>query len=109
MAGRLGLELARGGALVVSGLAQGVDAASLKGALQGGGTVVSVLGGGVDVPYPPQNRGLYEDVMAAGCVLSEYPPGTDLGGMALPRPQPDSSAGCRWAWWRWRPPSTAAP
>ena len=59
MAGRLGLELARSGALVISGLAQGVDAASLKGALQGGGTVVSVLAGGVDVPYPFQNREVF--------------------------------------------------
>ena len=84
MAGRLGLELARSGALVISGLAQGVDAASLKGALQGGGTVVSVLAGGVDVPYPPQNRGLYEDVMAAGCVLSENPPGTASEGWRFP-------------------------
>ena len=51
-AGRLGLDLARQGALVVSGMAQGVDAAALRGALQGGGRVVSVLGSGIDVIYP---------------------------------------------------------
>ena len=84
MAGRIGLELARAGALVVSGLAQGLDAASLRGALQGGGTVVSVLAGGVDVVYPPQNRALYEDVTAAGCVLSENPPGTPPEGWRFP-------------------------
>ncbi len=84
VAGRLGLELARSGALVISGLAQGIDAASLRGALQGGGTVVSVLASGVDVPYPPQNRELYEDVMAAGCVLSENPPGTPPEGWRFP-------------------------
>ena len=46
--------------------------------------MVSVLAGGVDVPYPPQNRGLYEDVMAAGCVLSENPPGTASEGWRFP-------------------------
>ena len=48
-AGRLGLELARAGALLVSGIAQGIDTCALRGALRGGGPVVSVLGGGIDV------------------------------------------------------------
>ncbi len=53
VAAQLGLELARGGALLVSGIAQGIDSTALKGALKGGGPVVSVLAGGVDVPSPP--------------------------------------------------------
>lgn len=73
---RFGLELARGGALLVSGIAEGVDSCAIKGALKGGGPVVSVLAGGVDVPFPAQNRYLYEDVAAAGALISEYPPGT---------------------------------
>ena len=73
---RLGLELARGGALLVSGIAEGLDSCAIKGALKGGGPVVSVLAGGVDVPFPVQNRYLYEDVAAAGALISEYPPGT---------------------------------
>lgn len=76
VAAQLGLELARGGALLISGIAQGIDSTALKGALKGGGPVVSVLAGGVDVPYPSQNRFLYEDVAAAGALISEYPPGT---------------------------------
>ena len=56
VAAQLGLELARNGVLLVSGIAQGIDSIALKGALQGGGRVVSVLAGGVDVPYPWQNR-----------------------------------------------------
>lgn len=84
MAGRLGLELARSGALVLSGLAQGIDAAALKGALQGGGPAVSVLAGGVDVVYPRRNQGLYEDVAAAGAILSESPPGTPPEGWRFP-------------------------
>ena len=83
-AGKFGLELARGGALVVSGMAQGIDTASVQGALKGGGPVVSVLGGGVDVPYPRENRWLYEDVAAAGALISEYPPGTEHRGEHFP-------------------------
>ena len=83
-AGRLGLELARQGALVVSGMAQGVDAAALRGALRGGGRVVSVLGSGIDVIYPAGHGDLYEDVAAAGALLSEYPPGTPPAGPHFP-------------------------
>lgn len=72
----LGLELARHGALLVSGIAQGIDSLALRGALKGGGRVVSVLAGGVDVPYPWENRYLYQDVAAVGALISEYPPGT---------------------------------
>ena len=77
MAAKLGYELARGGAVVVSGIAKGLDAAALRGALNAGGTVVSVLGGGTDVYYPKENRYLYEDVAASGALISEYPPGTE--------------------------------
>ena len=84
MAGKLGLELAQYGALLVSGIAQGLDTEALRGALRGGGAVVSVLGGGVDVPYPRENRWLYEDVAAHGALLSEYPPGTEHEGWHFP-------------------------
>lgn len=80
-AGHLGLELARQGALVVSGSARGVDAAALRGALRGGGQVVSVLGNGIDVIYPANHEDLYADVAASGALISEYPPGTlPVGG-----------------------------
>ena len=82
---RFGLELASGGALVVSGIAKGLDTCAIKGALKAGGPVVSVLGGGVDVPYPPQNRYLHEDVAAAGALISEYPPGTENVGSHFPQ------------------------
>lgn len=84
VAKRLGLELAHGGAIVVSGMASGIDTCAVRGALQGGGTVVSVLGGGIDVPYPWENRFLYEDVAAAGLLISEYPPGTENRGSHFP-------------------------
>ena len=73
---RFGLELASGGALVVSGVAQGLDTCAIRGALKAGGPVVSVLAGGVDMPFPRESRFLYEDVAAAGALVTEYPPGT---------------------------------
>ena len=73
---RLGRELAASGAVVVTGLARGIDSAAARGALRAGGTVVGVTGGGVDVCYPPENGDLYADVAAAGVLLSEYPPGS---------------------------------
>lgn len=74
---RLGHDLAYQGAVVVSGLARGLDSEGLRGALRGGGKVCGVLGGGLDVVYPRENRFLYQDVAAAGVLISEYPPGTE--------------------------------
>ncbi|MBE6918867.1 MAG: DNA-protecting protein DprA [Ruminococcaceae bacterium] len=72
----LGYEMAKQGALIVSGLAEGIDASSHKGALRAGGFVAGVLGCGVDVVYPASSRRLYEDIAATGVLLSEYPPGS---------------------------------
>lgn len=74
---KLGYGLSAGGAVVLSGLAKGIDAAAARGALRGGGAVVGVVGNGLDVYYPHESRYLYEDVAAAGALLSEYPPGTE--------------------------------
>lgn len=81
---KLAFGLAAAGAVVVSGLAEGIDAASVRGALRAGGTPVSVVGNGLDIKYPRENRYLYEDVAAAGALLSEYPPGTRPDGRHFP-------------------------
>ena len=81
---RLGHDLARAGAVVVSGSAWGVDYAALQGAIQAGGRVVSVLGNGIDVIYPQGGQALYEDVTRAGALISEYPPGTEPRGHHFP-------------------------
>lgn len=73
---RMGYGLARCGCAVISGGARGVDTEALKGALTGGGPAVAVLGCGVDVIYPKENRSLFRDVEQNGCLVSEYPPGT---------------------------------
>ncbi len=84
LAGRLGLDLARAGAVLISGMAEGIDSRGLRGALRGGGSVISVLAGGLDVVYPKENRYLYRDVVTAGPLLSEYPPGTEPAGFHFP-------------------------
>lgn len=81
---RLGHDLAAQGAVVVSGLARGLDSEGLRGALRGGGTVCGVLGCGLDVIYPRENRFLYQDVAAMGLLVSEYPPGTEVKGSNFP-------------------------
>ena len=80
----LGYEMAKQGALIVSGLAEGIDAAAQKGALRAGGFVAGVLGCGVDVVYPASSRRLYEDIAATGVLLSEYPPGSAPEGWHFP-------------------------
>ena len=74
---RMGYGLARCGCAVISGGARGIDTEALKGALTGGGSAVAVLGCGVDVIYPRENRNLFRDIEQNGCLLSEFPPGTE--------------------------------
>jgi DNA processing protein len=69
-------ELAAHSLTIVSGLARGIDAAAHEGAIAGQGSTIGVLGCGIDVVYPPENRGLFDEVVAHGAILSEYPPGT---------------------------------
>jgi DNA processing protein len=70
--------LARAGMVIVSGLANGVDARAHRGALEGGGTTIAVLGGGADVPYPRRQKWLYRRILAeGGLVVSELPPGAE--------------------------------
>lgn len=73
---RLARDLALNGVTVVSGLARGIDTAAHKGALKGGGRTVAVLGSGVDVLYPPENRKLFDEIAASGAIISEFPMGT---------------------------------
>ena len=81
---RIGYQLGRGGAVVVSGLADGIDAMGMVGALSADAPVVGVLGCGADVVYPAKNRALYDDTIARGCILTEYPPGTPPIGYHFP-------------------------
>ena len=69
--------LSERGLVIVSGMASGIDSMAHKAALQGGGKTVAVLGTGVDICYPAENRRLRQEIIANGCLVSEYPPGTE--------------------------------
>ena len=64
-------DLGRAGLVVVSGLARGIDTAAHHGALDSG--TVAVLAGGVDCPYPPENKDLYAAISSTGLIISEQP------------------------------------
>lgn len=71
----LARDLGAKGLLVVSGMARGIDTSAHEGALESG--TLAVLAGGIDIVYPPENRGLYEKIADLGAVISEMPPGTE--------------------------------
>jgi DNA processing protein len=73
MARRLGRELAARGLVIVSGLARGIDAIGHQGAMDAHGRAIGVLGTGIDVCYPKENKKLYEKVLERGAIISEFP------------------------------------
>ncbi len=81
---RLGADLAEAGAIVVSGMALGIDAAVQTGALDKGGHTIAVLGCGIDRVYPPEHEDLMARIAEHGTVLTEYAPGTDPNGKHFP-------------------------
>ena len=80
----LGYGLAKGGAIVVSGMAKGIDGVAQKGALYAGGRSVAVLGCGIDVIYPKENAALMQKLSVVGAVVTEYPPKTPPSGSNFP-------------------------
>ncbi len=73
MAQRLGRELAARGLVIISGLARGIDATGHQGAMDAHGRAIGILGTGIDVCYPKENKKLYEKVLERGAILSEFP------------------------------------
>lgn len=84
MAEKLGKALAEHGISVISGMARGVDSYAHIGSLKGKGTTYAVLGCGVDICYPTENKALYEDILQSGGIISEYPPGTEPRAQLFP-------------------------
>ncbi|MDF2800137.1 MAG: hypothetical protein K0S61_40 [Anaerocolumna sp.] len=75
MAEYFAMELTKNGAIVISGLAAGIDSYAHKGALKAGGETIGVLGCGIDICYPKENFNLYMQMLEKGCIVSEYGPG----------------------------------
>ena len=81
----LATGVAARGAVVVSGMARGIDAVAHAAALDAGGRSVGVLGNGFGVVYPAANRTLYERMVASGCLVTELPPGERPRAHTFPR------------------------
>jgi DNA processing protein len=82
---KISQELARHGVTVVSGMARGIDSLAHWGALSGGGRTIAVLGCGVDVIYPSENRNLFTKIIDRGAILSEFPMGSPPEGGHFPK------------------------
>lgn len=78
-------ELAARGITIISGLARGVDSAAHRGALKAKGRTIAVLGSGLKVIYPPENRKLAEEITRNGAVISEFPLDTPPHRQNFPR------------------------
>jgi DNA processing protein len=76
LAERLGRDLAARGLVIVSGMARGIDAIGHRGAMAANGRAIGVLGTGIDICYPKENKKLYEKVLERGAIISEFPLGT---------------------------------
>jgi DNA processing protein len=81
VAERLAADLAHAGLTIASGLARGIDTSAHKGALAAGGDTIAVLGCGVDVVYPSENRKVYSEIAAKGLIVSEF----HMGSTAFPQ------------------------
>jgi DNA processing protein len=78
---RLSADLSRAGLTIISGMARGIDSSAHQATLKEGGDTIAILGCGVDVVYPSNNRRLYEDIAKKGLLLSEFP----MGAPAFPQ------------------------
>lgn len=80
------IALCGAGLTIVSGLARGVDSVAHKTAIEAGGRTIAVLGSGIDVVYPPENKKLYKDIVDGhGAVISEFEPGTPSNPWNFPK------------------------
>ncbi len=68
--------LVKSGFSIISGLAKGIDALAHKETIDNGGYTIAVLGCGIDITYPPENKNLFDYIKKQGCIISEFPIGT---------------------------------
>ncbi len=84
-AAKFAKELAEQNVTIVSGLARGIDSIAHRSAIKAGGKTIAVIGSGLDVVYPPENRALFNDITQHGAVISEFELGTKPDAQNFPR------------------------
>ena len=87
-ASKIAYDLTEGGVCIISGMARGIDTAAHKGAMfakNKSGPTIAVLGTGIDVVYPAENKEVYEQICQNGCILSEVPLGAPASTQQFPR------------------------
>ena len=105
----IGEALARSGALIVSGPADGLDSAGHRAAVKNGCPTIGILGVPIDRTYPAANVALRHTIEQNGCILSEYAPGESTPGPVGFCSATGSSRRCRRRCWWWKPARKAAP
>lgn len=85
VAEKLARGLTEAGLCIVSGMARGIDTAAHKGALSVFKPTVAVLGCGVDIVYPRENKKIMTDIIEKGVIISEFPPGTSPAAGNFPQ------------------------
>lgn len=87
-ASKIAYDLTNSGVLIISGMARGIDSAAHKGAMYANnqqGATLAVLGTGVDVIYPSENKALYQQILQNGAIISEFPLGSEAQSSNFPR------------------------
>lgn len=78
-------KLSQAGIITVSGFARGIDSACHQATVESNGRTIAILGSGIDVIYPPENKKLFENILEKGAIISEFKPGTPPFKQNFPR------------------------
>ncbi|XOV72354.1 MAG: DNA-processing protein DprA [Verrucomicrobiota bacterium] len=81
---KLAFQLAHAGVTMISGGARGIDTAAHQGCLRGGGRTIAVVGCGLDIIYPSENRSLFENITRQGAVITQFPFGRNADRQTFP-------------------------
>ena len=82
---RISMDLAKQGITIISGMARGIDSISHNAAIKSGGRTIAIIGSGLDVIYPPENRKLFEKISESGAIISEFPLGSKPDAQNFPK------------------------
>ena len=82
---RISMDLAKQGITIVSGMARGIDSIAHNSAVKSGGRTIAVIGSGLDVIYPPENKKLFEKISESGAIISEFPLGSKPDAQNFPK------------------------